>query len=350
MEYIEVVANNDDGVEFFGGTVNTCNIVVAFANDDSFDIDQGHTGTHQFWFAIQNPNAGDNLGEWDGIDGAVKDAVNGTDVSAEGEPANIVFPAEDVVASAPQIYNATLIGPGAAAAAVNPSGSGKDNGIYFDDSFNGALRNSIVHDSKNFLASFAGDGVNDAKFESNIVGDFGPYTGSNTSVLNGAPTNFYVNFLGAALDNNTDAGTDPAFGFYERDGSDFLVAIDPRSSAVGVLDETAPKPAPYYGAFGSENWALGWTWMDANGYFATTPAGGELTIIDCGFNLLDPDVFDITLEPGQTASAAYYSTNLSTWTQLTVGVSGLGSGNAVSIDLDAAGIAGEPKLFFQLTE
>ena len=51
--------NNDDGVEFFGGTVNTCNLVVAFAADDSFDIDQGHSGTHQFWFAITNSTAGD---------------------------------------------------------------------------------------------------------------------------------------------------------------------------------------------------------------------------------------------------------------------------------------------------
>ena len=54
IENVEVFSNSDDGVEFFGGTVNTKNIAVAFCHDESFDIDQGHSGFHQFWFSIQN--------------------------------------------------------------------------------------------------------------------------------------------------------------------------------------------------------------------------------------------------------------------------------------------------------
>ncbi len=42
---IEVVANVDDGVEFFGGTVNASNIFVWAVGDDSIDIDQAYSGT-----------------------------------------------------------------------------------------------------------------------------------------------------------------------------------------------------------------------------------------------------------------------------------------------------------------
>jgi hypothetical protein len=42
---IEVVANVDDGVEFFGGTVNTTNLLVWAQGDDALDIDQAYSGT-----------------------------------------------------------------------------------------------------------------------------------------------------------------------------------------------------------------------------------------------------------------------------------------------------------------
>lgn len=45
VENIEVVANADDGVEWFGGTVNTSNVVVWNCNDDGIDTDQSWAGT-----------------------------------------------------------------------------------------------------------------------------------------------------------------------------------------------------------------------------------------------------------------------------------------------------------------
>jgi hypothetical protein len=41
---IEVVANVDDGIEFFGGTVNVSNILVWSQGDDAVDIDQAYSG------------------------------------------------------------------------------------------------------------------------------------------------------------------------------------------------------------------------------------------------------------------------------------------------------------------
>ena len=45
IEHIEVVGNKDDGIEWFGGTVNVNNALVWAADDDALDIDQAYAGT-----------------------------------------------------------------------------------------------------------------------------------------------------------------------------------------------------------------------------------------------------------------------------------------------------------------
>ena len=45
IEYVEVVSNQDDGIEWFGGTVNVSNVVVWNVNDDAIDTDQSWAGT-----------------------------------------------------------------------------------------------------------------------------------------------------------------------------------------------------------------------------------------------------------------------------------------------------------------
>lgn len=45
IDHVEIVANQDDGVEFFGGSVNASNIVVWNCGDDGIDTDQSWTGT-----------------------------------------------------------------------------------------------------------------------------------------------------------------------------------------------------------------------------------------------------------------------------------------------------------------
>ncbi len=45
IENIEVVANQDDGIEWFGGTVNVSNVVVWNVGDDGIDTDQAWSGT-----------------------------------------------------------------------------------------------------------------------------------------------------------------------------------------------------------------------------------------------------------------------------------------------------------------
>ncbi|MDZ7606830.1 MAG: hypothetical protein U5K79_14850 [Cyclobacteriaceae bacterium] len=45
IENVEVVANQDDGIEWFGGTVNVKNVVVWNVGDDGIDTDQSWSGT-----------------------------------------------------------------------------------------------------------------------------------------------------------------------------------------------------------------------------------------------------------------------------------------------------------------
>jgi len=110
IEYIEVVANADDGIEFFGGTPNLKHILVSNVLDDSYDYDQGFRGKGQFWVAIQNANS-DRGGEHDG----------GTS------------PEDGLPYATPMIYNATYIGNGISRA------------LTFRDNAGGEYHNAIFH-------------------------------------------------------------------------------------------------------------------------------------------------------------------------------------------------------------
>jgi hypothetical protein len=68
IDNIEIVANQDDGVEFFGGTVNASNIVVWSVGDDAIDTDQGWSGTLDN-FAIIAPQG--HCFELDGPEGTL---------------------------------------------------------------------------------------------------------------------------------------------------------------------------------------------------------------------------------------------------------------------------------------
>lgn len=66
IEYVESYASDDDGFEWFGGTVNTKYLIAAFVSDDSYDIDEGWRGSNQFWLAVQATDEAGRIGEHDG--------------------------------------------------------------------------------------------------------------------------------------------------------------------------------------------------------------------------------------------------------------------------------------------
>lgn len=70
IENIEVVANQDDGIEWFGGTVNVTNALVWNAGDDGIDTDQAWAGTLDNFIVICG-NDTDHALEIDGPEGTL---------------------------------------------------------------------------------------------------------------------------------------------------------------------------------------------------------------------------------------------------------------------------------------
>lgn len=69
IENVEIVANQDDGIEFFGGTVNLTNAVVWNVGDDAIDTDQSWAGTLDN-FVVVTPLG--HCFELDGPEGALE--------------------------------------------------------------------------------------------------------------------------------------------------------------------------------------------------------------------------------------------------------------------------------------
>jgi len=273
IEYIEVFANLDDGFEWFGGTVNTSNLVSAFNDDDTFDMDEGFRGLHQFWFSIigaGNSN-GEHGGEHDG----------GTDPQ-DGEPF-----------TNPTIANVTYIGAGAEGGGQDDSG-----GFQLRDNYSGTYINSIFTEFVDDAIEIESDGDTPARlqegsivFDNNIWWNFSLNEG--TGEYDNTPAGFSSDagedvsgfwdgtqaFPGENFDNEI---ADPALIGISRqpDGG-----LDPRpamsspavSGAGTVPDNGFHEQTTFRGAFGADNWAKGWTVLDRLGYF---PASDESTAED----------------------------------------------------------------------
>lgn len=93
VEYIQAYEGKDDGVEFFGGTVNVNNVVVVNAQDDSIDWTEGYTGTI--------------------TDAYVKHgATHDKGVEADGYNTDIGNNSNPIYFSKPTVNNLTIIGLG----------------------------------------------------------------------------------------------------------------------------------------------------------------------------------------------------------------------------------------------
>jgi hypothetical protein len=68
IENVEVVGNQDDGVEYFGGTVNVKNMLIWNPGDDGVDTDQSWGGTLDNFIVIAGPDT-DHSMEIDGPEG-----------------------------------------------------------------------------------------------------------------------------------------------------------------------------------------------------------------------------------------------------------------------------------------
>ncbi len=87
---IEIFANVDDGIEFFGGTVNLSNVLIYTVGDDGLDVDQAYAGTIDNFMVFTSTAAESDEGlEIDGPEGAENadgkfTIKNGTITSVDG--------------------------------------------------------------------------------------------------------------------------------------------------------------------------------------------------------------------------------------------------------------------------
>jgi hypothetical protein len=84
---IEVFATFDDGIEYFGGTVSTTNVLVYAFGDDGLDIDQSYGGTITNGMVIKAATADSGL-EIDGPEGSYNASFTLNKITLIGNAAN----------------------------------------------------------------------------------------------------------------------------------------------------------------------------------------------------------------------------------------------------------------------
>jgi hypothetical protein len=271
IEYIDIYAGNDDGYEWFGGTVNTKYLISSFNDDDNFDWDESFRGKGQFWFAIGASDKGNQAMEMDG----------GT-TPEDGTPYAI-----------PELYNLTLIGSGSSSSNTN------SNGLIFRDNTGGKVYNTIIHDYRNYAVRIETESAQsqdsakrlaagDLAIANSIFGTFGAGTGNtqlflapNATSGGAAPsTNYTVEHITGTAQSNR-INTDPMLTGISRSRNK---ALDPRP-ATGSPALSGAKTPPsdgffaqtdYVGAFKTSNWAKGWSAISALGYLTDS----DTTVVD----------------------------------------------------------------------
>jgi hypothetical protein len=242
IEYVEVVSNADDGFEFFGGTVNTRFLISAYNGDNAFDYDEGFRGYGQFWLAIQESGAGNQLGEHDGG----VSSVNGLPYSL------------------PVIYNATYVGRGASAS---------KNTLTFSRTAGGSYLNSI------FLNQAKGVSI---EYRNNYFDCLDQFLNGNLKIENNIFYNIASNDTAEIF---TISGDDPGSGLLNQWKSYFLSGGNHLSNPGIIFSENKLHPIPtlplpgslspypagwflpvtYKGAFGSYNWTKKWSLLGQSG-------------------------------------------------------------------------------------
>ena len=221
VEYIQAYAGSDDGIEFFGGTVNVKYAVSSGNEDDSFDWTFGWSGKGQFWVAHQFGVAGDRGLEADN---------NGDD--------NIATPYSN-----PLISNVTFVG--------FDDGDASNTGMRLREGTKGKIYNAIV-------TGFPNHGIR----VSNSADDAAS-TVTTDNMLNGE----------LVVANSVSAGNGTAWKdceTFENDPTNTTLAgMGGLNGYVGTIADKANDPTTlddwfsagsYIGAVRStEDWTAGWT-------------------------------------------------------------------------------------------
>ncbi len=273
LEYIEVIANADDGVEFFGGTASIKYVLTAFCGDDSFDYDEGWRGYGQFWCTVQEEGDGDRGGEHDG----------GTD------------PEDGLPYAHPIISNATYIGQGTTAGkrAVtlrDNAGGEYHKSIFFnwgkgidienlasgEDCYQRFINDEIKF-SENIFDQCTNQGINaEAQDIFKVtMGSGWQSLSDSTNALNESSTAFQNSFISLG-NQNVESGL--SYNIEEGSGSLALIPSDGLTTESIIDLPSWFDTADFPGAFDPNlecTWLEGWSMLSNRGF------------IGCGNNILE---------------------------------------------------------------
>nr|WP_298996919.1 multidrug transporter [uncultured Allomuricauda sp.] len=126
VDFIQAFEGADDGVEFFGGTVNASHIAVVNAQDDSIDWTEGYSGTITDAYVLQGDGIGDESFECDGFN---TDFTNATGTFSNPTVSNVTIES----LSAGDSTRGFLLRAGTQGTFSNVEVIGKDTGISVDD-------------------------------------------------------------------------------------------------------------------------------------------------------------------------------------------------------------------------
>ncbi len=233
IDYVEVISNEDDGVEIFGGTANLKHMVVSGCGDDLFDYDLGWSGNGQFWLGVQEDLPGDHLIE----------AGGGTD------------PVYGLPNSLPNLFNLTLIGSGTSSTGAV---------VNFEKNAGGILANSIFMTKNKGVLVEVTDSQHDSYSQwkngnlgvkNNLFYDVASSTPESIFKLTGLYTPEMENEWAAAFNTSKNEITDPKI---DASNGSFV----PEEKIKGeLLDYPLPwfQIVDFKGAFGEDDWISGWT-------------------------------------------------------------------------------------------
>ena len=234
--YIQVHMNQDDGIEFFGGTVNLKYAVVTGARDDSFDWTDGWTGKGQFWVAQQYGDDADNGFE-----------VDNSSKNNEATPR-----------SAATIYNVTLVG--------DPAGPESDNGMLIREGAAGTYANFIVTGFNKIGLDIDGESSIAQAKSGDLVVKNGIFFDNGKANFGDEKDDDGFDEAGYAADNGNKAADPGLADPFSKIAPNFT----PGAGANAVSAASPPadgffEPVNFIGAVSpSNNWLSGWTTSDQN--------------------------------------------------------------------------------------
>ena len=240
IDHIEVLSNLDDGIEIFGGCVNLKNIVVAFCGDDAIDCDMGYSGKIQFILAIQDYGTCDKI--------------------LEADELGVSFPPY----LSPIISNGTFVGRGESISTKLISYDGTGGASVYNSAFINQHDGIFLFNSSESSSSFGR--FKSKQFEIKNNAFFNVAQNNDTLVFRtfGNPTDQNDSeFLRQYFSQNLNTFTNLEFSIDENQFNP--IPQNPFNTAITLADPWFDQVA-YLGAFGDENWALGWTAISQYGF------------------------------------------------------------------------------------